>query len=103
MAGLLALRITPNLEDQTTTTTQGHGRALKINNQSYYHNVPYIHRYGPKASSINISSQYQAEHSPNYGPGTFRSEQYHKGYSTQQNYGPGAFSSGQNRCNKFIC
>jgi hypothetical protein len=30
MEGLLALRITPNLEDQTTTTTQGHGRAIAV-------------------------------------------------------------------------
>lgn len=70
---------------------------LEINNQSYSHNVPYIHRYGPEASS-NIG-QYHHEHSvlPNYGPGAFRSRQYPNGYSTQQNYGPGASSSGQNR------
>jgi len=30
MAGLLVLRITPNLEGQTTTTTQGHGRAIAV-------------------------------------------------------------------------
>ncbi|KAL4111820.1 hypothetical protein QTP88_015705 [Uroleucon formosanum] len=70
---------------------------LEINNQSYSHSVPYIHRYGPEASS-NIG-QYPHEHSvlPNYGPGAFRSKQYHSGYSTQQNYGSGASSSGQNR------
>jgi len=27
---LLALRITLNLEDQTTTTTQGHGRVIAV-------------------------------------------------------------------------
>jgi len=74
---------------------------VEINDQSYSHSVPYIHRYGPEASS-NIG-QYHHEHSvlPNYGPGAFRSRQYHgyntTGYSAQPNHGPGASSSGQNR------
>lgn len=49
----------------------------EINNQSYSHSVPYIHRYGQEASS-NIG-------------------QYHHEHSVLPNYGPGASSSGQNR------
>jgi len=60
---------------------------VEINDQSYSNSVPYIHRYGPEASS-NIGQNHH-EHSvlPNYGPGAFRSRQYHRynttGYSAQ--------------------